>query len=495
MIHYIYTRVRKACIVLTLLLVSLCTTAARQWDLQVSANSRFLQYADGTPFFWLGDTGWLLPQSLQRGEVKGYLSTCAKNGFNVVQVQTICGVPCVNAYGQYSNISRQNPWDFSAIDRDDVYSYWNHMDYIIEEAERNGIYIAMVCIWGGLVEGGAMDTEGAKAYGTFLAQRYKDHPNIIWVIGGDIQGNIKQDVWDTLARTIKSIDKRHLMTFHPRGRHTSAKWWAQAEWIDFHTYQSGHRAYGQRMGNKDYPIPDNTEEDCWMYVDSTWAYKPIKTVLDSEPSYEDIAVGLHFPDGPRWKASDVRRYAYWDVFAGACGHTYGHNAIMQMHTPGKAVAYASTSKTWYEAQRDSGYVQMKYLKALMLSLPYFDRVPDQKVIYSSNGTRYDRLIATRGKDYLLVYDYTSRDINADLSTVSGKKKDVWWMDCQSGNLTFLGTFTDGRHVFKAQRPANSTLPVCDGVLIAIDSTKRYLAKEQMNILLPVKDDSKKDLTE
>lgn len=495
MIHYIYTRVRTICLATALLTTSLCATAAKQWNLQVSANSRFLQYADGTPFFWLGDTGWLLPQSLQRGEVKGYLSTCAKNGFNVVQVQTICGVPCVNAYGQYSNISRQNPWDFSAIDRDDVYSYWNHMDYIIEEAERNGIYIAMVCIWGGLVKGGAMDTEGAKAYGTFLAQRYKGHPNIIWVIGGDIQGNIKQDVWDTLARTIKSIDKRHLMTFQPRGRHTSAKWWAQAEWIDFHTYQSGHRAYGQRLGNKDYPIPDNTEEDCWMYVDSTWAYKPIKPVLDSEPSYEDIPVGLHFPDGPRWKASDVRRYAYWDVFAGACGHTYGHNAIMQMHTPGKAVAYASTSKTWYEAQRDSGYVQMKYLKALMLSLPYFDRVPDQKVIYSSNGTRYDRLIATRGKDYLLIYDYTSRDINADLSTVSGKKKDVWWMDCQSGNLTFLGTFTDGRHVFKAQRPANSTLPVCDGVLIAIDSTKRYLSKEQKNILLPVKDDSKKDLTE
>ena len=74
--------------------------AARQWDLKVSANNRFLQYADGTPFFWLGDTGWLLPQSLQRGETKGYLDTCAKNGFNVVQVQTICGVPCINAYGQ-----------------------------------------------------------------------------------------------------------------------------------------------------------------------------------------------------------------------------------------------------------------------------------------------------------------------------------------------------------------------------------------------------------
>lgn len=492
---YLYIYARRLSITMMLCLTCFFAQGARQWQLQVSENSRYLQYADGTPFFWLGDTGWLLPQSLNRGEVKGYLSTCAKNGFNVVQVQTICGVPCVNAYGQLSNVSRQNPWDFTTIDREGTYGYWDHMDYIVKEAEQQGVYIAMVCIWGGLVKGGAMDEAGAKAYGEFLAKRYKNSPNIIWVIGGDIQGDVKHDVWETLAQTIKSIDQRHLMTYHPRGRYTSAKWWSKAEWIDFHTYQSGHRAYGQRMGNKVYSIPDNTEEDCWMYVDSTWAYKPIKPVLDSEPSYEDIPVGLHFPDGPRWKASDVRRYAYWDVFAGACGHTYGHNAIMQMHSPGKAVAYASTSKAWYEAQQDSGYTQMKYLKALMLSLPYFDRIPDQSIVYSGNGTRYDRLAATRGKDFLLVYNYTSRDMNVDLTKVSGKKKNVWWMDCQTGAITFLGTFGNGKETFKAQKSPHSTLPVNDGVLIAIDSTKGYIGKAQQNILVPVKDDSKKDLTE
>lgn len=353
----------------------------------------------------------------------------------------------------------------------------------------------MVCIWGGLVKGGAMDEAGAKAYGEFLAKRYKDSPNIIWVIGGDIQGDVKHDVWETLAQTIKSIDKRHLMTYHPRGRYTSAKWWSKADWIDFHTYQSGHRAYGQRMGNKFYPIPDNTEEDCWMYVDSTWAYKPIKPVLDSEPSYEDIPIGLHFPDGPRWKASDVRRYAYWDVFAGACGHTYGHNAIMQMHSPGKAVAYSSTSKAWYEAQQDSGYMQMKYLKTLMLTLPFFERIPDQSIVYSDNGIRYDRLAATRGKDYLLVYNYTSRDMNIDLTKISGKKKNVWWMDCQTGNITFLGTFSNGKHTFTAYKSHNNTLPINDGVLIAIDSTKEYIGKTQQNILIPVKENAQKDLTE
>ena len=106
---------------------------------------------------------------------------------------------------------------------------------------------------------------------------------------------------------------------------------------------------------------------------------------------------------------------------------------MQMAKPGYAVAYADKSKTWYEAQQDAGYQQMKYLKALMLSFPFFERVPDQQIIASDNGKQYDRLIATRGNDYLMVYNYTSRNMNIDLGKISGKQKNVWWMDASTGN--------------------------------------------------------------
>jgi hypothetical protein len=44
----------------------------------------------------------------------------------------------------------------------------------------------------------------------------------------------------------------------------------------------------------------------------------------------------------------VRRYAYWSVFAGSCGHTYGHNAIMQFYKPGYPSAY-SNKKVWTDA--------------------------------------------------------------------------------------------------------------------------------------------------
>ena len=360
--------------------------------------------------------------------------------------------------------------------------------------EMNGIYIGMVTIWGSQVKAENINAQQAKAYGKFLANRYKNSPNIIWVMGGDIQGDIHPEVWESLATSIKSIDHNHLMTYHPRGRYTSAKWWSKAKWLDFHTFQSGHRKYGQRMGNKDYPIPDNTEEDNWMYVDSTWAYKPIKPVLDAEPSYEDIPKGLHDPNEERWQDYDVRRYAYWSVFAGSCGHTYGHNAIMQMLKPGYPTSYGSdgAEKPWYVALNDPGFNQMKHLKNLMLSLPYFERVPDQSIIAGENGERYNRLLATRGNDYLLVYNYNCVPMKLDLRKVSGSRKNVWWMDAANGQLEYIGEFDNKIITFAPQK---ATRGISDGVFIAIDASKDYLKKDQKMIEDQSLAGKKRDLNE
>ena len=45
-------------------------------QLKVSKENRYLMNADGTPFFWLGDTGWLLPEKLNRDEAAYYLEHC-----------------------------------------------------------------------------------------------------------------------------------------------------------------------------------------------------------------------------------------------------------------------------------------------------------------------------------------------------------------------------------------------------------------------------------
>lgn len=487
---------RKYILTILAAMLSMTTLHAQNkpWDngeLQVSANNRYLQFKNGKPFFWLGETGWLLPERLDRVEAQYYLMQCRRAGYNMVQIQVLNGVPSYNIYGQSSN---PDGWNMDAADPKGVYSYWDHLDYIVDLAQQNGIYIGMVPIWGGLVKDGHMNVEEAKTYGRFLAERYKNCPNIIWIIGGDIQGDIRPEVWDALATTIKGLDHHHLMTYHPRGRYTSAKWWSKASWLDFHMFQSGHRKYGQRMGNKDYPIPDNTEEDNWMYVDSTWAYKPIKPVLDDEPSYEDIPKGLHDPNEERWMDYDVRRYAYWSVFAGSFGHTYGHNAIMQMLKPGYPTSYGSdgAEKAWYQGLKDPGFNQMKYLKYLILSFPYFERIPDQSVLLGKNGVRYDRLIATRGNDYMLVYDYNSNPIEINLKKISGKKKQLWWMNAATGKLTYLGQSSDKTYRYT---PSRGNKKVADGVLIAVDASKKYLTIDQQEISGISLADKKRDLNE
>ena len=486
-------RILSVCLMLGL--ATIFTYAQKPWDngrLMISSNNRYLQFENGSPFFWLGDTGWLVPQHLDRSEVEYYFNKCRRAGYNMVQIQVMDAVPSYNIYGQQS---LPYGWDFTKADPEGEYSYWDHLDYIVRKAEQNGIYIGMVAIWGSQVQSGNINAEQAKAYGKFLAERYKNNPNIIWIMGGDIQGDIHPEVWNALATSIKSIDNKHLMTFHPRGRYTSAKWWSKASWMDFHTFQSGHRKYGQRMGNKEYPIPDSTEEDNWMYVDSTWAYKPIKPVLDDEPSYEDIPKGLHDANEARWQDYDVRRYAYWSVFAGSCGHTYGHNVIMQMLKPGYPTGYGSdgTVKAWYQGLEDPGYNQMQYLSDLMLSFPFFERIPDQSIIVGKNGMKYDRLIATRGKDYLMVYNYNSNFMKIDLRKISGKKKLLWWFNPSDGAISFIGTADNTIITMSPQ--IEKTDKINDRVLIAIDAEKNYISREQTKISNQRLADRKRNLNE
>ena len=435
--------------------------------LKVSANSLYIVHENGTPFFWLGNTAWLLPERLNREEAEYFLTKDREAGYNVEQIQVLNAIPTFNVYGQQAN---NMEFDFSKVSKPGVYGYWEHLDYIVSVAEQNGIYIAMDCIWGSMLK--HMDTKKAEALGKFLAQRYKDCPNIIWMIGGDIRGDKSPEVWDAMARAIRKIDNNHIMTFHPRGRTTSAWWFNDREWMDFNMFQSGHRRYGQRNGDGDYTIKDNTEEDNWRYVDMSFEKKPLRPVIDGEPSYEDIPQGLHDFSAPRWMDYDVRRYAYWAVFGGCFGHTYGHNSVMQFIRPGLNASFGA-EKPWWEAMNDPGYNQMKYLKWLMLNLPFTERVADQSVIAGTNGERYDRNIATRGNDYLLVYNYSGKPMDIDLTKISGKKKNVWWMNPADGTLTYIGEMDSKVHTFTYDA---AYLRGSDRVLIAIDADKNYLSK-------------------
>ena len=415
------------------------------WDkgkVIVSENKRFLQHENGQPFFWLADTGWLIFDRLNRMEVEIYLRNRKKLGYNVIQAMVIHEISQTNVYGSKALMDK----DFYKINEpetsdEDQYNYWKNVDFVIEKAAEVGLYMALVPVWGSVVKNGYLTENKAEYYGRWLAERYKDYPNIFWLNGGDIKGNIKKSVWTTLGKTIKSIDPDHLMTFHPFGRRQSSTWFHEEEWLDFNMFQSGHRRYDQRG---DDPEAIWKGEDNWRYVEEDYQKKPIKPTLDGEPSYEGIPQGLHDPEEPFWKAQDCRRYAYWSVLAGACGHTYGHGAIMQMNKPEFKEEGYGVKKYWYEVLEDPGGNQMRFLKNLILSRPYYNRVPDQSLVAGDSGEKYDKVIVSRGQSYIIAYIYTARSFKLKMGKITGDKVKTWWYHPETGTPIFIGEYKNHR---------------------------------------------------
>lgn len=454
-------------LVLTGLMLS-CNQNKKEGDrtlgqLQVSENGRYLTQ-DGKPFFWLGDTGWLLFNKLTRAEAETYLEDRHRKGFNVVQAMVLHTVPSVNVYGDSSivagDVSRPLITQGANPDNDEQYDYWDHVDYVIDVAASKGIYMAVVPVWGTPVKDGQVSTQQAKSYATFLAERWKDKSNIIWLNGGDIKGSDSLQVWQEIAGAIRAVDNNHLMTFHPRGRTASSDWFHEESWLDFNMVQSGHRNYEQDTSSNEtnHYGPDN-----FRYIQVDWNLKPVKPTIDGEPSYEGIPHGLHDVNLPRWTDADVRRYGYWSVFAGAFGYTYGQSSVIQMHVASDtAVAYGST-ELWSEAINAPGASQMQYIKDLMLSREnYFDRVPDQSLI-AENGERYDRLIATRTDDYAFIYSYTGAPMQINMGKIAGDRVKASWFNPRDGSFTTIGEVkNEGVQRFD---PAGETKDGNDWVLV------------------------------
>lgn len=407
--------------------------------LKISENNRFLATENGNPFFWMGDTGWLLFKKLNREDVEKYLADRKEKGFNVIQAMVIHDIKNTrNIYGDSAlsgmNLSQPLTTEGNSSEDPDQYDYWDHVDYIIGKAEENGVYMALVPVWGSNVRAGHVTLEEARIYATFLAERYKDKSNIIWLNGGDVRGSDSTAVWNVIGNTIDQIDKNHLITYHPFGRSMSSDWFHNESWLDFNMFQSGHRRYDQDDTKRGYG------QDNWRYVLADYDKEPVKPTIDGEPSYEGIPQGLHDTTQPYWNDSDMRRYAYWSVFAGAFGFTYGNNAVMQFNKPqDEAVAFGARNY-WTEAINDPGASQMIHLKNLILSKPYFERIPDQTLIAGGQGVKYNYLVATRGNNYACIYTYTGRNILINMGIISGEKVRASWFNPREGTNREFGVF-------------------------------------------------------
>lgn len=117
--------------------------------IEVSANHRFLQWDDGSPFLYFGDTAWELFHKLTREEADMYLTDRAQKGFTVIQAVGLAeleGITVPNAYGHLP--LQDNDPSHPLVREGENNDYWDHVDYIVNKANSLGLVIAFLPTWG-----------------------------------------------------------------------------------------------------------------------------------------------------------------------------------------------------------------------------------------------------------------------------------------------------------------------------------------------------------
>jgi hypothetical protein len=451
------------CGALSCLVVLACASMAsarpaEPQELRVSDNGGFLVKEDGSPFFWLGDTAWELFHRLDLEDSERYLRDRAEKGFTVIQAVVLAefgGLTVANANG-----------DLPLFDSDPTRPnerYFAHVDAVVGAASRLGLHIGMLPTWGDKWntkwgQGPEVFTpENAAIYGEFLGRRYRNQP-VIWILGGDRPPESERHlaIVRAMAAGLRRGDEgRHLLTYHPSGGQSSGEWFHEDDWLSFNMIQSGHWA----RNNPNYSM-----------IAADYARTPTKPCLDGEPCYEQIAIQFK-PALGRFDDLDVRKAAYWAVFAGAHGHTYGANGIFQFHLPSRPGEFDAVIP-WQEALSFPGAGQLRHLRALMESRPFLTRVPDQSLIAGGAGEGAHHVQATRDADgsYAMVYVPTGgQTVAVDTSKLSGRRLKAWWYDPRTGKATVLrGDFPIGGKL-EFSTPAHGP----DWVLVLDDVARGY----------------------
>lgn len=275
----------------------------------------FFQYADGTPFLWVGDTWWNWTQKRIRFETfKNLVDDRAEKGFNIGQLFV-----AANGWGgKSSSLLDEN---FNVLDT----AHMRKVENMIAYANSKGITVWVHGWWARPDLDERAGEEKMKRWWRYLVHRLASY-NVIWVIGGEYNmnnyGGLGLDFWKRLGQFIKDEDPYdRIVSAH----NTPPAWdggaeapqWSTAEvlhnepWLDYNQSQVGHGRWRNEM------IPD--------VVADVYARDPAKPIVVTEPWYEFVE------ENP--SAMDVRIGAWGAMMSGAAGHTYGGGHVWLAHVP------------------------------------------------------------------------------------------------------------------------------------------------------------------
>jgi hypothetical protein len=299
----------------------------RHGPLRVSSNKHYFEHADGTPFYWLGDTWWTSMSDRLSWEGFQKLTADRKaKGFTVVQI--VAGlVPFEEQAPSDPGFCNEGGcvWEpaFKRINP----RFFDYADRRVQHLVDSGMAPAIVGAWNVIL--GEMGVAKMKKHWRYIIARYGAYP-VFWIAGGEVYDPPEEVArrhkeplgtpripggWTEVARYIHATDPYH----HPVTVHEmlpSYDFPAQDESLmDFDLFQAAH------LGWSSIAI-EVAQLD--MHRSRTTVTKP---EVMGEIGYETLGA-THL--------EDFQRVAFWvAMLNGAAGHTYGANGTWESYARDK----------------------------------------------------------------------------------------------------------------------------------------------------------------
>jgi hypothetical protein len=149
--------------------------------LGISPDRSYFQYADGTPFLWLGDTWWMgfckrldWPASFQ-----ALTADRVAKGFSVIQI--VAGpLPDMGSFDERGVNEAGFPWEpeYARINP----AYFDMADLRIAWLVRSGLAPCILACWGYYLQ--IMGERKMKQHWRYLVARWGAYP-VIWCLAGE----------------------------------------------------------------------------------------------------------------------------------------------------------------------------------------------------------------------------------------------------------------------------------------------------------------------
>ena len=338
----------------------------RHGAIRIADDHRHFAHADGTPFFWLGDTWWmgLTDRLAWPDDFQALAADRAEKGFNVVQI--VAGLyPDMPAFDPRGRNEAGFPWapDYSHINP----AYFDAADHRIAALVDHGFVPCVVGAWGYHLPW--LGEENMKRHWRNLVARWGAYP-VVWCAAGettmpfylskDRAGDEARQKkgWTEVMAYLRSVDPFHrLITCHPA--RTARASVTDPTVLDFDMHQSGHGSPAERHA---------------ALAGEGWDTRPTMPVITGEARYEALEIK------PTLTAADARK-AFWAhmVASGCAGGTYGANGIWQVN--GRAKPYGNSpagnnwgTTPWDVAMKLPGSSQVAAARKLVESIPGWNQL-------------------------------------------------------------------------------------------------------------------------